>query len=72
MFAFAKKFGFYDEFVRGMMMGVKDGKAVKVKDTFKWPEDATSEIARIIKTIGLTGWTPERLKKHQQNWHTYV
>jgi formate dehydrogenase major subunit len=71
MFMFAKKFGFYDEFVRGMMMGVKDGKAVKVKDTFKWPEDATREIARTIKTIGLTGWTPERLKRHQQNWHMF-
>ncbi|QCT95195.1 formate dehydrogenase [Caminibacter mediatlanticus TB-2] len=71
MFEFAKKFGFYDEFVRGMMMGVKDGKAVKVKNTFKWPEDATREIARIIKTIGLTGWTPERLKKHQENWHMF-
>jgi len=71
MFIFAKKFGFYDEFVRGMMMGVKDGKAVKVKNTFKWPEDATREIARIIKTIGLTGWTPERLKKHQENWHMF-
>ncbi len=71
MFAFAKKFGFYDELVRGMMMGVKNGKAVKVKDTFQWPEDATREIARIIKTIGLTGWTPERLKKHQENWHMF-
>ncbi|GAX87196.1 formate dehydrogenase major subunit [Lebetimonas natsushimae] len=71
MFAFAKKFGFYDEFVRGMMMGVRNGKAVKVKNTFKWPEDATREIARIIKTIGLTGWTPERLKRHQQNWHMF-
>ena len=71
MFIFAKKFGFYDEFVRGMMMGVRDGKAIKVKNSFKWPEDATREIARIIKTIGLTGWTPERLKKHQENWHMF-
>ncbi|HIP36154.1 MAG TPA: formate dehydrogenase [Crocinitomix sp.] len=71
LFLFAKQFGFYDELVRGMMMGVKDGKAVKVKNSFKWPEDATREIARIIKTIGLTGWTPERLKKHQQNWHMF-
>lgn len=71
MFAFAKKFGFYDELVRGMMMGVKDGKPIKIKNSYKWPEDATREIARIIKTIGLTGWTPERLKKHQENWHMF-
>ena len=64
MFAFAKKLGFYDEFVAGMK--IKENK----KD-YKWPEDATDEIARIIKTIGLTGWTADRLKKHQQNWHMF-
>ncbi len=42
----------------------------KGKD-FVWPEDATNEIARIIKTIGLTGWRAERLKKHTDNWHMF-
>jgi len=64
MFAFAKKLGFYDELTAGMK--IKENK----KD-FTWPEDATDEIARIIKTIGLTGWTAHRLKKHQENWHMF-
>ena len=71
MFEFAKKFGFYDELVRGMKMSVKDGKVVQVKDDFVWPDDAVREIARTVKSIGLTGWTPERLKKHQENWHLF-
>jgi formate dehydrogenase major subunit len=61
MFELAKRLGFYDEFVAGMGKG---------KD-FSWPEDATNEIARIIKTIGLTGWTANRLKKHTDNWHMF-
>ena len=61
MFELAKRLGFYDEFVAGMGKG---------KD-FSWPEDATNEIARIIKTIGLTGWTADRLKKHTDNWHMF-
>lgn len=64
MFELAKRLGFYDQLTAGMK--VKENK----KD-FKWPEDATDEIARIIKTIGLTGWTAARLKKHQQNWHMF-
>jgi formate dehydrogenase major subunit len=64
MFELAKRLGFYDEFTAGMK--VKENK----KD-FTWPEDATDEIARIIKTIGLTGWTAKRLKMHQENWHMF-
>jgi formate dehydrogenase major subunit len=64
MFELAKRLGFYDEFTAGMK--VKENK----KD-YKWPEDATDEIARIIKTIGLTGWTAKRLKAHQENWHMF-
>ncbi len=64
MFALAKRLGFYEQFTAGML--VKEN-----KKTFKWPEDATDEIARTIKTIGLTGWTAERLKKHQKNWHMF-
>ena len=61
MFELAKRLGFYDEFIAGMGKG---------KD-FSWPEDATNEFARIIKTIGLTGWTADRLKKHTDNWHMF-
>ena len=64
MFELAKRLGFFDELTAGM-------KIRENKKDFKWPEDATDEIARIIKTIGLTGWTAERLKKHQQNWHMF-
>jgi formate dehydrogenase major subunit len=64
MFELAKRLGFYKEFVQGML--IKENK----KD-FTWPEDATDEIARIIKTIGLTGWTAKRLKQHQENWHMF-
>lgn len=71
MFAFAKKFGFYDELTKGMKMGVKDRQLTHVKDTFSWPDDASLEIARTIKTIGCDGWTPERLRKHQENWDMF-
>ncbi len=73
MFAFAKKFGFYDQFVAGMKLKAnkKKGTLEKVKNSFKWPEDAVDEVARTIKTIGLTGWTADRLKKHQKNWHMF-
>ena len=64
MFELAKRLGFYDQFTAGMK--VKENK----KD-FIFPEDATDEIARIIKTIGLTGWTAERLKNHTENWHLF-
>ena len=71
MFEFAKKFGFYDEFVRGMKMGIVDGEVKQVKKDFNFAEDASDEIARIIKTIGLGGWTAKRLKAHQENWHMF-
>lgn len=61
LFELAKRLGFYDELTAGMGKG---------KD-FSWPEDATNEIARIIKTIGLTGWRADRLKKHTDNWHMF-
>ena len=64
MFLLAKKLGFYDEYTKGMLM--KENKS-----TFKFPEDATDEFARIIKTIGMTGWTSKRLKEHQKNWHMF-
>lgn len=62
LFELSKRLGFYDQYTASM----KDSSG-----KFTWPEDATREIARIIKTIGLTGWTPERLKKHTDNWHMF-
>lgn len=61
LFDFAKRMGFYNELVAGMGKG----------DKFTWPEDATNEIARALKTIGMKGVTAERLKKQQENWHLF-
>jgi formate dehydrogenase major subunit len=61
LFDFAKRMGFYKEFVAGMGKG----------ENFNWPEDATNEIARSLKTIGLQGKTAERIKKHTDNWHLF-
>ncbi|WP_041963848.1 molybdopterin-dependent oxidoreductase, partial [Sulfurospirillum cavolei] len=71
MFEFAKKFGFYDEYVKGMKMRAENGNVVQYKNDFVWPDDAVREIARTVKSIGLSGWTPERLRKHQENWHLF-
>ena len=74
MFELAKRLGFYEQYTKAMMMQeTKDGKLEMIpgKSSFTWPEDATNEIARIIKTIGLTGWTAERIKKHTDNWHMF-
>ena len=74
MFMMAKKLGFYNEYTKGMLLEeTKDGKIAPIagKKDFTWPEDATNEIARIIKTIGLTGWRADRIKKHTDNWHMF-
>jgi formate dehydrogenase major subunit len=34
-------------------------------------EDITREFNKGMWTIGYTGQSPERLKQHQQNWHTF-
>jgi formate dehydrogenase major subunit len=35
------------------------------------PEDITREINKGTLTIGYNGQTPERIKKHMANWHTF-
>ncbi len=64
MIEFSKRLGFHKEYTKGML--IKEN-----KKSYKFPEDATDEIARIIKTIGLTGWTHKRLKNHTDNWHMF-
>lgn len=71
MFLFAKKFGFYDEYVRGMKMGIVNHELKQIKDDFKWPDDATDEIARNTQSIGNNGRTAARLRKHQENWQNF-
>lgn len=35
------------------------------------PEDISRELGRGSLTIGYNGQTPERIKKHMENWHTF-
>ncbi|WP_298917210.1 formate dehydrogenase subunit alpha [uncultured Roseobacter sp.] len=58
---FAKKFGFHDKLFRNIAM---DGEEPNV-------EDITREFNRGMWTIGYTGQSPERLKKHMANQHTF-
>jgi formate dehydrogenase major subunit len=62
MLAFARKFGFGNEFVKNI-------KLVKDKDGWDEPlvEDMTAEINKGNWTIGYTGQTPTRLKAHMRN-----
>jgi len=72
MLAFARKLGFEEQF-----LGKKDGKQniklVKAAGGYDEPvvEDLTGEINRGNWTIGYTGQTPERLKLHMKNMHTF-
>jgi len=51
-----KKLGFADEFYKN------------IKEV---PEDITRELGGGSLTIGYNGQTPERIKKHMENWHTF-
>ncbi|HEY5763452.1 MAG TPA: formate dehydrogenase subunit alpha [Rhodocyclaceae bacterium] len=66
MYAFAKKFGYEKELC----------KHIKIeKDKQGWDEPNVEDILREINkgtwTIGYTGQSPERLKLHMQNMHTF-
>ena len=61
MAKFAEKFGFADRLFRNIE--VKDGEPVV--------EDITREFNRGMWTIGYTGQSPERLKLHMANQHTF-
>ncbi|AFI06081.1 NAD-dependent formate dehydrogenase subunit alpha [Helicobacter cetorum MIT 99-5656] len=72
MFLMAKKFGFYEEFTKALMCDFdSNGELVKTRDAFDFATDACKEMARTLKVIGLGGWTPERLKAQQENWHMF-
>jgi formate dehydrogenase major subunit len=67
MYLFAKKFGFADQLV-----GKKDGKQnIQVVKDEPVIEDITREFNRGTWTIGYTGQSPERLKLHMKNMHTF-
>ncbi|MDB5759045.1 MAG: formate dehydrogenase, partial [Burkholderia sp.] len=61
MYLFAKKFGFAEELC----------KHIKVVDNEPVIEDILREINRSVWTIGYTGISPERLKLHMENKHTF-
>lgn len=61
MHQFARKFGFEQEL----------SKNIKVEYDEPAIEDILREINRGAWAIGYTGHSPERLKLHQENWHTF-
>lgn len=61
MYLFAKKFGYADKLFQGIQI-INDEPVI---------EDITREFNRGMWTIGYTGQSPERIKEHQQNWHTF-
>ncbi len=61
MYKLAKKLGFADELT----------KHIQVSADEPMVEDITREFNKGMWTIGYTGQSPERLKKHQQNWGTF-
>ena len=67
MYLFARKLGFADQLV-----GKKDGKQnIAVVNDEPSVEDILREINRGTWTIGYTGQSPERLKLHMKNMHTF-
>ncbi|MCT8971097.1 formate dehydrogenase subunit alpha [Microbaculum marinisediminis] len=61
MYKFATKFGFADEMFKN----------IEVVDGEPSIEDTLRELNRGMWTIGYTGQSPERLKKHMANQHTF-
>ncbi len=62
MAKFAAKFGFHDEFFRNIAVDESGEPNI---------EDITREFNRGMWTIGYTGQSPERLKMHMANQHTF-
>jgi formate dehydrogenase major subunit len=66
---FAEKFGFADRIFRNIKVEEKKVGALTVKEPNI--EDITREFNRGMWTIGYTGQSPERLKLHMANQHTF-
>ena len=62
MAKFAKKFGWADRFFRNIAVDENDEPNI---------EDTTREFNRGLWTIGYTGQSPERIKSHMANQHTF-
>jgi formate dehydrogenase major subunit len=61
MYKFANKLGFAEQLFKN----------IQVNGEEPLIEDITREFNRGMWTIGYTGQSPERMKLHQQNWHTF-
>ncbi len=61
MYRFAKKLGFADQLF----------KKIRVENNIPVIEDITREFNSGMWTIGYSAQSPERLKDHQKNWHTF-
>jgi formate dehydrogenase major subunit len=61
LYLFAEKLGFADQMFKN----------IKVEGKMPSPEDTLREINRGTWTIGYTGQSPERLKAHMENRHTF-
>jgi len=73
MYQLAQKLGFADQLVGKQADGTQKIKLVKGKAGMDEPEveDILREINRGAWTIGYTGQSPERLKLHMKNMHTF-
>jgi formate dehydrogenase major subunit len=61
MYLLSQKLGFADELFKN----------IRVENNEPVIEDITREFNAGMWTVGYTGQSPERLKAHQQNWHTF-
>lgn len=67
LFDLADRLGFKKEYQRSLYeIAKKDGRS-----EFIWPDDATTEMAQSIRSIGLQGLSAKRLKEHCDNWHMF-
>ena len=68
MAAFARKLGFGEQMLKNYEMVKPDGDAKMEEPS---PESILRELNRANWTIGYTGQSPERLKLHMKNQHTF-
>ncbi len=61
MYLLSQKLGFADELFKN----------IRVENNRPATEDITREFNAGMWTVGYTGQSPERLKEHQKNWHTF-
>lgn len=67
LFDLAERLGFKDKYQKSLYeIAKKDGRS-----EFIWPDDATTEMAQSIRSIGLQGLSAKRLKEHCDNWHMF-